>query len=99
MLTIKQLDRAIAKEQKKRPKVLVSYLDLEFPSDNSLVTRIAWAGERIADISEGLLSADVGWFVWNMVVGWSDLATTEEKRQYLAVARIVGELLRGMEDT
>jgi hypothetical protein len=98
VLTIKQLDRAIAKEQKKRPKVLVSYLDLEFPSDNSLATRIAWAGERIADISEGLLSADVGWFVWNIVVGWSDLATTEEKRQYLAIARVVGELLRGMEN-
>ena len=98
MLTIKQIDRAIAREEKKRPKALASYLDLEFPSDSSLATRIAWAGERIADLAEGLLSADVGWFVWNIVVGWSDLATTEEKRQYLAIARVVGELLRGMED-
>ena len=96
MLTIKQLDRAIAKEHRKRKKTSSSYLDLEFPTDNSLPTRIEWAGERIADISEGLLSADVGWFVWNLIVGWSDLATTEERRQYLAVARVVEELLRGV---
>jgi hypothetical protein len=98
MLTIKQIDRAIAREQRKRKKTSSSYLDLEFPTDNSLAARIEWAGERIADISEGLLSADVGWFVWNLIVGWSDLATSEERRQYLAVARVVEELLRGMED-
>jgi hypothetical protein len=97
MLTIKQIDRAIAREQRKRKKASSSYLDREFPMDNSLPARIEWAGERIADISEGLLSADEGWFVWNMVVGWSDLATSEERRQYLAVARVVEELLRGVE--
>jgi hypothetical protein len=96
-LTIKQLNRAIAKEQKPRAKDSVRYLDLELPRDDSVTTRIEWAGERIADLSEGLLSMDLGWFVWNIIVGWSDLATTDEKRQYLAVSRLVAELLRGME--
>ena len=76
----------------------MTYTDLELPADNSAATRIEWAGERYADLCEGLLTSDVGWFVWNVIVGWTDLgATDDEKTAYLAMAQNFAELLRATE--
>jgi hypothetical protein len=76
----------------------MSYTDLELPADNTAATRIEWAGERYADLCEGLLTPDVGWFVWNVIVGWTDLgATNDEKTAYLAMAQNFADLLRATE--
>lgn len=69
--------------------------DLELPADNTVETRIAWAGERLWDYHEGLLPKEVGWFVWNAIVGWADLCTADERRQYLAMARELQQALQG----
>lgn len=68
--------------------------DLDLPTDNSLATRIAWAGERHWDLVEGLLTSEVGWFVWNVVVGWADLCSTDDRQQYLAMAREIQSTLQ-----
>ena len=75
----------------------MSYLDLELPSDNTVETRLEWAGERYADLCEGLLPDHVGWFIYNVVIGWTDLCTPEEKRQYNAMGGQIADLLRSRE--
>ena len=76
----------------------MTYTDLELPADNTAATRSEWAGERYADLCEGLMTPEVGWFVWNVIVGWTDLGATEdEKRQYNEMAKAVSQLLRSNE--
>lgn len=77
---------------------MTNYFDLELPADESVATRIEWAGERYADLAEGLLTPDVGWFIWQYIVGWTDLCTDEERRQYNAIAKNISDLLRANED-
>lgn len=72
----------------------MSYLDLELPSDNTVETRLEWAGERFADLAEGILPDDVGWFIYNVVIGWADLCNDNDRRQYVAMAGQISELLR-----
>jgi hypothetical protein len=67
--------------------------EIQLPADDRVETRIAWAGEVFVDICEGLVTNDVGWYVWQMVVGWSDLCTAEERRQYLTMAGQISDLL------
>lgn len=77
---------------------MTKYLDLELPADNSAATRLEWAGERYADLCEGILPNDVGWFVYNVIVGWTDIGATEdEKRQYLAMSASIADLLHSQE--
>lgn len=72
--------------------------DLELPADNTAATRIEWAGERFADLCEGIMTSEVGWFCWNVIVGWTDLgATADEKTQYLAMAKNFSDLLHATE--
>jgi hypothetical protein len=77
---------------------MTHYTDLELPADNTAATRIEWAGERYADLCEGLMTPDVGWFVWNVIVGWTDLGATEdEKTAYNAMGQNFADLLRANE--
>lgn len=62
------------------------YIDLELPQSSKPSERIEWAGDRYADLCEGLIDTDVGWFVWGAIVGWGDVGTADEKRQYAALA-------------
>jgi len=76
----------------------MTYTDLELPADNTAATRIEWAGERYADLCEGLMTPAVGWFVWNVIVGWTDLGATEdEKAAYNAMGKNFADLLRATE--
>lgn len=68
--------------------------DVEMPANQKVETRIEWAGERYSDLCEGIMPADVGWFVWQTVVGWADLGTKDEKRQYLEMAKLIETFLR-----
>lgn len=68
--------------------------DLEMPTDTSCSTRIEWAGERQADLAEGLIPDDVGWFIWATLVGWADLCGDSDRRQYHAMAKNFAELLQ-----
>lgn len=73
--------------------------DLELPSDPSFATRLAWAGERYSDLAEGTMPAHVGWFVWQMVVGWTDIGhTSDECRQLHALAGQIADLCRSLEE-
>ena len=71
--------------------------ELPLPCDNTIATRLEWAGERYADLVEGQCSPEIGWFVWNAVMGWTDLCSEDERRQYLAMANQLEEYLHGQE--
>ena len=78
---------------------MTRYTDLELPADETAATRIEWAGERYADLSEGSISDDVGWFIWQYIVGWTDIgATKDERRSYLAMARNFADLLNSRKE-
>ena len=78
---------------------MARYLDLELPADDSALTRIEWAGERYADLAEGLSTPDVGWFICSYIIGWTDIGATEdEKRAYNAMAKNFSDLLHSMEE-
>jgi hypothetical protein len=81
-------------EQGREGRFIVPHFDLEMPADDRISTRLDWAGERLWDINEGLLPETVGWFVWNVVVGWADLCSADERRQYLALAANLQSALR-----
>ncbi len=71
--------------------------EMQMPATQSVADRIEWAGERIADVAEGLLSGDAGWFVWATIVGWGDLCTADERRQYIDLSGRIAEMLRNQE--
>lgn len=66
---------------------------ISLPQSSDVNTRIAWAGDLFQDLIEGSLTIQQGWYIWNAIVGWSDLCTSEEKRQYSAMARIYEQYL------
>jgi hypothetical protein len=65
---------------------------LQTPATTDCAARIEWAGERIADLCDGTLGASYAAMVWNYVVGWMDLCTEDERRQYGALAHRVQDL-------
>jgi hypothetical protein len=67
---------------------------INLPSSPDVNVRIAWAGDAFQDLIEGLYTKEQGWYIWNLIVGWSDLCTSEERRQYLAMSRIYDEYLK-----
>jgi hypothetical protein len=67
----------------------------DFPDVN---VRIAWAGERFADLIEGQYTVEEGWYIWNMIVGWSDLCSEHDRYQYNNMARIFQEYLKSLEE-
>lgn len=75
---------------------MAKYLDLELPGTN-VNERVEWAGERYADLCEGLLERDMGWFIWGVIVGWSDVGTADEKRQYRELGKNFEQLLRQLD--
>lgn len=64
----------------------------EQPPPEDVEGRIEWAGERYADLAEGKLAREEAGLLWAIVVGWADLATDDERRQYLTLARQLSEL-------
>jgi hypothetical protein len=72
---------------------MTDIFEIELPKDTSCPTRIEWAGERHADLVEGILTDDAGWFVWATIVGWADLCDSDDRRQYLAMAKNFADLL------
>jgi hypothetical protein len=50
--------------------------------DASHADKLAWAGERLWDVAEGSLSGVAGQLALQVVWGWLDLGTAEEKAQY-----------------
>lgn len=77
---------------------MTRHLEIEGPSDDSLATRIEWAGERYADLCEGLIPHDVGWFIHQWIIGWTDLCNDEDRRQYRAMARNFSDLLQSQQE-
>jgi hypothetical protein len=71
--------------------------DMPMPATTNVADRVEWAGERLADIAEGLLSGDGGWLVWNIIVGWADLCDDNARRQYLDLATRIADMLRNQE--
>jgi hypothetical protein len=64
------------------------------PSSTNVNVRIAWAGDAFQDLLEGLYTIEQGWYIWNLIVGWSDLCGSEDRRQYSVMARIYDEYLK-----
>lgn len=76
-----------------------SNYDLVLPADSTFATRLDWANERAADLAEGVMPVHVGWLVWNMVVGWTDIGhTKDEVRQLNEMARHISNLCRSLEE-
>lgn len=73
----------------------MSLLDsIDFPSSSNVDVRIAWAGDRFQDLLEGMFTVQQGWFIHTAIMGWADLCTSNERRQYFAMAKIFEEYLR-----
>jgi hypothetical protein len=73
----------------------MGYLDeVELPANQNPETRLVWARERYSELRRGTTTPDVGWFIWNVVVGWTDLCTEDERRQYIIEAAKISRLLR-----
>lgn len=74
--------------------------DIEMPEDSACATRVAWAGERFADLASGELGIEQGWFIWGLIVGWTDTpyVKVDDERQYNALARQIETLLRSLEE-
>jgi hypothetical protein len=72
---------------------MTSYADIALPTDSKIATRLAWAGERIWDVAEGILSVEAGRYVETVIIGWSDLCSADDKAQYLALATQLNCLL------
>jgi hypothetical protein len=73
---------------------MTNCFDMQMPATQTVADRIEWAGERIADVAEGLLSGESGWFVWATIVGWADLCDEDSRRQYQNLAGRIADLLR-----
>jgi hypothetical protein len=67
----------------------------DFPAAD-IVSRLAWAGDRMWDLSEGIIPPEECGILWALIVGWADLCTADERRQYLDFARLVQELQEGL---
>jgi|GEM_PF-1793307 len=76
---------------------MLNPFDLQMPATENVADRVEWAGERIADVAEGLLGGEHGWLVWNIIVGWADLCFEDDRRQYHALAGQLSTLLRNQE--
>lgn len=76
---------------------MAKHFEMEMPVTQSVADRVEWAGERIADVAEGLLSGEGGWFVWATIVGWADLCDDEARRQYQSLAGRIADMLRNQE--
>lgn len=73
----------------------MSLLDsIVFPPSSNVDVRIAWAGDRFQDLIEGMFTTEQGWLIHTMIVGWTDLCTETERRQYRQMAKIFEEYLR-----
>ena len=59
---------------------------IQTPTSSDCATRVAWAGECIADLCDGTLPIEAAAIVWNYIVGWMDLCTEEERGWYGALA-------------
>jgi len=55
--------------------------------------RVDWAGERLWDYAEGKISRGALQMLEQLLLGWGDLATDEERRQYRGLGRQVRALL------
>ena len=77
----------------KKPKLT----DLELPGPRATFEeRIEWAGERFADVCEGLLTRQQAEYIWNVIIGWTDIgANDEQKLAYVAIASAIAEVVRG----
>ncbi len=73
--------------------------DIAFPADETAATRCAWARERLAEYRAGNLPREVGWFVWALVVGWTDLCAPEQLEEYLSVGCELAEALQSRTPT
>jgi hypothetical protein len=69
---------------------------IPLPSSTNINIRIAWAGDIFQDLIYGTYNTNEGWYIWNVIIGWTDLCTTEEKRQYLAMAKIFEDYLKNL---
>jgi hypothetical protein len=74
--------------------------ELVLPSDSSFAARLEWANERYCDLAEDKMPTHVGWLVYNMVIGWTDIGhTKDEVRQLNAVGGLIAELVRSLEES
>lgn len=73
--------------------------EIENPRSEAFQDRVEWCGERYADIAEGLYPPPVGWFIWQWIVGWTDIGPApEEAEAYHRFAQSIAELVRAQEE-
>ena len=66
---------------------------LQTPSATDCATRIEWAGERIADLAEGILTRETAVLIVSLITGWTDLCADDERRQYRELARMMQDMI------
>lgn len=88
LLARKQLTGMKLAEQTTMPTLST----LPTPSTTGCAARIEWTGERIADLCDGTLDMSYAPMLVAYLLGWMDLCTADERRQYNELARRVSEL-------
>ena len=73
------------------PKRLI---DIELPG-TSFDERLEWANNKFVDLCEGIIDVSEAQYVWNVIIGWTDIGATEdEKRQYVQIANRISDVVR-----
>lgn len=74
------------------PKKLI---EIELPG-TSFNERLEWANNKFVDLCEGIIDVTEAQYVWNVIIGWTDIGATEDqKRQYVQIANAISEVVRG----
>ena len=67
---------------------------IQTPETTDCATRIEWAGERLADLADGTLPMDAAHILVAYLMGWADISTEDEMRQYFTIAGRIDAMAR-----
>lgn len=72
-------------------------IEIELPGTD-FEKRMQWANDKFVDLCEGIIDVNEAQYVWNVIIGWTDIGATEDqKRQYVQIANAISEVVRGNE--
>ena len=76
---------------------MIQALGVVLPGSKDPQVRVAWCGERIADLAEGILTRQQASTVLAVIHGWSDVDDGHGK-SYVALASMVSDLIRARDE-
>lgn len=65
----------------------MALFDIDFPA-RDCKSRMLWHRGKLESFKSGKLTLEEGAFIWNVVVGWTDLCTAADRKLY---CKAIGE--------